>query len=595
MNELYPKYLDTSNPKYLLLDNMFVASLLVSHYEKEMNGGFLDKLLSLGCDMQISLYYEKKSTKEVIKDITYQIGINGADIKGTYENQIDRNLMDKKYDDAKYIRKKLQIDDERLFYLHIYIVVYANSLAKLEMQIKRIENVMNEIGLKSVRAFYKQEETFLTALPIMKHYPLLKPITKRNVLTEGLSSTYPFVTNDICNPNGVFLGINTYHHSLIMIDRFDTTTYKNANMFILGTSGSGKSYITKLMIIRNRYQNISQYIVDPDREYVSLCKKLKGTMIDFKKITINIMDIRESTKEDSGSYLENKLGKLKTFFQMIFKDMTLEEEGMIEEKIIETYAQKGITFEDSSLYHSNHRFKEKEEMPILSDLYRLIKKDKKLKRFEMLLKPYVEGSMKCINQHTNADLLNKIVISDIYGVEEADLPVILYIVTEFYWDQIKRNRVEKKILYMDEAWKLINKSEETAQFVFKVFKTIRKYGGAGTVITQDTNDFFALHEGEFGKGIINNASIKCVFQLEENELKAIEGLIRLSENEKNKIAYLKRGECLLEVGREHVMMKVEASKMEHELITTDRQELEIIGGRKNEKRHYSDGKFNTES
>ena len=235
--------------------------------------------------------------------------------------------------------------------------------------------------------------------------------------------------------------------------------------------------------------------------------------------------------------------------------------------------QKQITFDDASLYNSQHHFKEKQEMPRISDLYQVLLKDKKMKKFAVLLKPYVSGSLQFLNQYTNADLLNKIVISDIYDIEENDLPAVLYIITEFYWDKIKENRSEKKILYMDEAWKLISKNEQTADFVFKVFKTIRKFGGAGTVITQDINDFFSLNEGKFGKGIINNSSMKCLFQLEENELNAVEDMIHLTENERNKIESLKRGECFLQVGQEHVMMRVEASSIEHQFISTDRRDL----------------------
>ena len=182
--------------------------------------------------------------------------------------------------------------------------------------------------------------------------------------------------------------------------------------------------------------------------------------------------------------------------------------------------------------------------------------------------------MKYLNCYTNVDLSNKIVVSDIYNIEEKDLPIVMYIITEFYWDKIKEDRSEKKVLYLDEAWRLINKSKETAEFVFKLFKTIRKYGGAATAITQDINDFFSLDDGKYGKGIINNSSIKCMFQMEENDIKSLESILNLSENEKSKLQSINRGICLMNVGREHVMVKIEASKLEHKFITTDRIDLQ---------------------
>lgn len=545
---LYPTYLDTTNPKFLLLNNMYVSSFLVVNYNKEMEGGFLDKLLSLGIDMQISMYYEKQNTNEVLKKLTYHIGNTGADIKNSNENQIDINIMQRTYMDAKYIREKMQLDDEELYYVYIYILVYSNSIKKLEVNMRRIENVAASAGVTLQRANYKHENVLVSSLPLMKNNELLKRITKRNVLTDGLSSTYPFLLNDLCDEDGVFIGVNEFNNSLVMVDRFKTDKYKNANMFIVGTSGSGKSYFTKLMVERNRFLNISQYIVDPDREYTKLCEKLGGTLIDFKTTTINVMEIRETTKEGNESYLENKLGKLKAFFEIIFKEITEEEKSFLEDKIIECYKQKGITFDDASLYkklNNQFVFKESIDMPRIEDLYNLIIEDEKLLKYKSILKPYVKGSMKYLNCYTNVDLSNKIVVSDIFDIEEKDLPIVMYIITEFYWDKIKENRAEKKILYLDEVWRLINNSRETAEFVFKVFKTIRKYGGAATAITQDINDFFALDDGKFGKGIINNSSIKCMFQLEENDIKNLESIINLSKNEKFKLQAMNRGTSLL--------------------------------------------------
>lgn len=573
---LYPTYLDTTNPKFLLLDNMYVSSFLIVNYNKEMEGGFLDKLLFLGIDMQISMFYEKQDTNEVLKKLTYHIGNTGADIKSSNENQIDINIMQKTYNDAKYIREKMQIDNEDLYYVYIYILIYSNSMKKLELNMRRIENIAGSSGVTLQRANYKHESVLISSLPLMKNDKILKQISKRNVLTDGLASTYPFLSNDLCDEDGVFLGVNEFNHSLVMIDRFNSEKYKNANMFVVGTSGSGKSYFTKLMVARNRYLNISQYIVDPDREYTKICEKLGGTLIDFKTTNINVMDIRETTKEGSESYLENKIGKLKGFFEIIFKGITEEEKSFLEDKIIECYKEKGITFDDKSLYKKQDKdyiFKNSYDMPRIEDLYKLISEDEKLIKFKSILKPYVKGSMKYLNNYTNVDLCNKIVVSDIFDVEEKDLPIVMYIITEFYWDKIKENRAEKKILYLDEVWRLINSNHETAEFVFKVFKTIRKYGGAATAITQDINDFFALDDGKFGKGIINNSSIKCMFQLEENDIKSLETVVNLSENEKLKLQSMNRGTSLLYAGKEHIVLKIEASKLEHKFITTDIKDL----------------------
>lgn len=576
LNEIYPRYIDTTNPKYMIINNMYISSFIVVDYNKEMAGGFLNKLLSLGIDFTISMFYEKQNSNEIIKKLTYQLGNTGSDIKDSKENQMDMDVMTKAYDDTRYIRRQMQLENEEFYYLYIYISVYSNSIKKLEINKNKIQNIAICNGLTVLNALFKEEKCFMTSLPILNNDKLIKRIAKRNVLTDGISSTYPFLSNELCDKDGVLLGVNAFNNSLVMIDRFNSEKYKNANMFVLGTSGSGKSYFSKLMIARNRYFNIAQYIVDPDREYSKLCEKLDGTLIDFKKFTINVMDIRKTTSETQMGYLENKIGKLKGFFSIIFSNMSEEEKSFLDEKIIECYESKGITFDDDSLYKNKNGgrcFKDSSEMPKLEDLYKLLVKAKRLRRLATLLKPYVQGSMKFLNNYTNVDLSNKVVVSDVYDIEEKDLTTIMYIITEFYWDKIKENRGEKKILYLDEAWRLINNNRETAQFVFKVFKTIRKYGGAATAITQDVNDFFTLDEGIYGKGILNNSSIKCIFQLEEGDVTSLEKVINFSENEKYRFTNLKRGTCIMIAGEEHLALQVEASKMEHTFITTDRKDL----------------------
>ncbi len=591
LDGIYPAYVDTTNPRYLVLDNSYVAGLFVVDYHKEMQRVFLERCILSDLDLQISLFYEKKNTYEVIKELTYHIGNTGANLKTSNENQTDIDIMGSSYEDAKYIRKQLQIGGEDFYYLYTYIVVYANSKEELEFDLQKLEGILAGIGLTSRRGVFREEQVFLSCAPLMQNEKELKEVTARNVLTSGLISTYPFLSNELCDEEGIVLGTNDSNHSLVMIDRFDTEKYKNANMCVLGTSGSGKSYFMKLMIARNRYLNIHQYIMDPDREYIELCRKLNGTLIQFGSDTsINIMDIRESSSEEGSGYLQSKVGKLNIFFSLLIPDMTPEEKSLLEEKIILCYNEKGITFDDDSLYTikengkllGKKRFRDSEDMPILSDLYQLLKKDKKMKRIITLLKPALEGSLRFLNRHTNVDLSNKLVIADIHDVEENSLSLVMFVITDFYWDKIKEERAQKKILYFDEAWKLIGTSDDTANFIFKIFKTIRKYGGAATAITQDINDFFTLQDGKFGKGIMNNSSIKCMFQLEENEIEKMKEMACLSEEECYRLRNMERGVCLLHADRTHLVVKVEASKKEHSIITTDRKDIEKMAIMRNE-------------
>lgn len=578
IDEIFPTYIDFKNPKYVDVDGKYISSLIVVDYSREMEGCFLDKIVSTDIDLQISMFYEKQNAYDVIKELTYNISNSGANIKTSNENQNDIDKLSYTYQDAKYIRKQLQVGDEDFYYLCIYILVCSNTQNGLEQDLQKIESIAASVGLKTRRSLYRQEQALISSLPICSNSKELKKLAARNVLTTGIIATYPFASNEMYDENGILVGINSFNNSLVMIDRFNSAIYKNANMCVLGTSGSGKSYFVKMMINRNRYLDIIQYVVDPDREYSNLCEKLGGTLIKFSgKECINIMDIHENTIDENESYLQNKISKLNVFFSLIFEDMLQEEKSLLEEYIIDVYKKYGITFDNESLFENctesslikTIKFKSFDKMPRLQDVYDAIKKDKKLKKYATVLKTYITGSMKYLNEYTNVDISNKLVVADIYDIEEEKVPIVMFLITELFWDKIKEKRDRKKIIYLDEVWKLINKSSEAAEFVFKIFKTIRKFGGAATAITQDITDFFALDDGKYGQGIINNSSIKCIFQLEENNILKLSEVINLSEEEKVRILNMERGKCILHSGRNKLMIDIKATDKEHEIINTD--------------------------
>ena len=309
-----------------------------------------------------------------------------------------------------------------------------------------------------------------------------------------------------------------------------------------------------------------------------MCEELKGTQIKIgpnSNTYINILDIRkESIEEGESGYLATKIGKLIGFFNLIFGELNEEEKALIEEKLIETYNSKNITFNDDSLYKINSEkilgkeFKESKDMPLLEDLYEILGKDEKIKKFKTKLIPFVKGSMKFFNNYSNIKLENDLIIADIYDLGEENLKYGMYLFTDIFWDKIKENREEKKAIYLDEIWRLIGvtSNKEVASFIYKIFKTIRKYGGSSVAITQDISDIFSLENGTYGKSILNNSSIKTFFALEEENIKILSEFANLSEKEKVEIKSLKRGECLMFVGEDHILTKIECSDLEKKII-----------------------------
>ena len=523
-DKVSPAYINLQNPKYIEIDNLYYAGLIVVDYYREQTDIILKTLIETNINMNISMFYEKQDSFKTIKDLTYHIGNVGVELKESNQNREDIDIAAFTYNDAKYIRKEIQVNNEDIYYLYIYISIYAENIKELEYYLNKIEGITQSKGMQTRRANFREEELFLSCLPIMENNSSIKDSAKRNVLTSGLLATYPFISSTIFDEDGIFIGTNIYNNSLVFIDRYNNAKYKNANICIFGTSGAGKSFYTKLLILRYKLLGISQYIIDPEREYNHLCETLKGTEIKIgpnSNTYINVLEIRkESLEEGESGYLATKIGKLIGFFNLIFGELNEEEKALIEEKLIKTYKKKNIDFDDKSLYkeiRKNNKikkeFKKPCDMPILEDLYNILGEDERTKKFKTKLIPFVKGSMKFFNNISNIKLDNELIVADIYDLGEENLKYGMYLFTEIFWDKIKENRNEKKAIYLDEIWRLIGvtSNKEVASFIYKIFKTIRKYGGSGVAITQDISDIFSLDNGTYGKSILNNSSIKTFF------------------------------------------------------------------------------------
>ncbi len=584
LDSILPDTINFSNPRYFEMDTFFYSGLIIVNYPKEQRVNWISPLISLDFNVDISIFYEKLDSSKVIREITYHIGdMNGA-LKTVSQNQQDIDIIRSSYEDAKYIRNQMQVNKEELYHLCIYCLVYEENMEKLKVNMERLEAICASMGLQTRKAIFRQEQIFNSMLPVCDNNKDIKESATRNVLTEALTSTYPFVSTELYDAEGILIGENSQSKSLIIIDRFDSEKYKNANMCVLGTSGAGKSFFVKLMILRNRYMGIKQFVVDPDGEYSKVCNAIGGLYININsmsELSINIMDIRESISLENESYLSNKLKKLGTFFSLLFGEITNEETVFLEEKIIKCYSKFGITFDDSTLFEEcekisvKKRFKSSDKMPILQDLYYELDNDEKTKRLAILLKPCVFGSLSFLNRRTNVNFDNKLIVADIHQLEEKYIPICMYVIIDVFWDKICENRAEKKIIYMDEIWRLIGSTANlyTAEFVYKIFKTIRKFGGGATAITQDVADFFDFEDGKYGRAIINNSALKFILQVEGEDSKVLKDVVNLSKEEETKIKTFHRGNGLLVAGKNHIEVKVEANSEEYKLITTDRKDM----------------------
>lgn len=291
------------------IDNSYHGGLIITDYYREYDEIILKSLINSNINLTISMFYEKQNNYRTIKELTYFIGNTGVNLKDGSENREDVEIAAFSYNDAKYIRKEMQINNQDLYYLCMYINIFAESEKELEHLLNKIEGILQSNGITSKRANFREEQAFKACLPIMENEIEIKNASKRNILTNGLISTYSFISSTICDENGVLFGTNIYSDSLIFVDRFNINKYKNSNMSIFGTSGAGKSFFAKLLILRSRLIGINQYVIDPEREYGKLCKNLDGALIKIgpsSKSYINVLDIRENSSEEEKRIFANK-------------------------------------------------------------------------------------------------------------------------------------------------------------------------------------------------------------------------------------------------------------------------------------------------
>ncbi len=399
---------------------MYYAGLILVDYYREYSDIIFKNIINSNINMNLSIFYEKADRFKTIRDLTYHISNVGVDLDKYNSSREDIDIAKFSYNDAKYIRREMQLKNEDLYYLYVYITAYSDNIKELEYLLNKLEGLLESSGIQTRRANFREEQVFLSCCPLYKNSFEIKDSSKKNILTSGIISTYPFISSSIFDESGIFFGTNMYNKSLIFIDRYDREKYKNGNMVVFGTSGAGKSFFIKLQILRYRLMGIEQYVIDPEREYEKICKNLNGVIFKIGPSSdtyINVLDIREESIEESKGYLSNKIQRLIGFFNLIFNNLNEEDRAILEESIIECYKRKNITFDDESLYKRKNKkrmFKESIDMPILEDLYNVLLEKEATKILALKLKPFISGSLKYFNNHTNIEINNKLIIADIY-------------------------------------------------------------------------------------------------------------------------------------------------------------------------------------
>lgn len=591
-----PERINFMHGRYIQVDGMYQAYLLVpsAGYKPEVCAGWLSLLVNAGEGIDLDLFLQRQPKERIVQKLGQQLRINRSKIKETSDTNSDFDDLDGAIRSGYFLKEGVS-NNEDFYYMNILITITADTLQELEWREAEMKKLLISQDMDVVTCSFREEQAFLSALPMISLEKKLYERSKRNVLTMGAASCYPFTSFELCDDNGILLGVNKHNNSLIIVDIFNSRTYKNANMAILGTSGAGKTFTLQLMALRMRRKNIQTFIIAPlkGHEFHRACVNIGGEFIQISpasKNCINIMEIRRVDRSTSElldgpvldkSELAAKIQRLHIFFSLLIPDMSHEEKQLLDDSMIRTYALKGITHNNDSL-EDPERPGYYREMPVLGDLHEILKNNPDTKRLANILNRLVNGSASTFNQQTNVNLSNKYTVLDISELTGDLLTVGMFVALDFVWDKAKEDRTVEKAIFLDELWQLIGASSNrlAAEFVLEVFKIIRGYGGSAICATQDLNDFFALDDGKYGKGIINNSKTKIILNLEDEEAQRVQQILHLSEAEVMEVTHFERGNGLISTNNNNITVEFKASELEKELITTDRRELQELVERK---------------
>ena len=586
---LSPETLDFRHSSYVLINGVYHSYLYVpsSGYKSRVVPGWLSLLVNAGEGIDVDFYLHRQPKDKIQQRLGQQIRINRSKIKDASDTNTDYDDLDSAIRSGYFLKQGLA-NNEDFYYMSLLITVTASTLEELQWRVQEMKKLLISQDMDLRTCYFLQEQGFLSTLPLASLDKKLYQLSRRNVLTSGAASCYPFVSYSICDDNGILFGVNKHNNSLVIADIFDSRQYKNANVAILGCSGAGKTFTMQLFATRMRRKNIKVFIIAPlkGHEFYRACKNIGGEFIQISPASRNCINIMEIRKTDNSvnelldgpsmdnSALAGKIQKLHIFFSLLIPDMTHEERQLLDEALIKTYAKKGITHKNESLIDPAHPDRYK-PMPILEDVYDILMESDDTKRMAHILNRLVHGSASSFNQETNVDLTNKYTVLDISELTGDLLTVGMFTVLDYVWDIAKENRTEEKAIFVDEVWQLIGASSNrlAAEFVLEIAKIIRGYGGSAVFATQDLNDFFALDDGKYGKGIINNCKTKLVLNLEDEEAQRVKQILHLSETEVMNITHFQRGNGLISTNNNNITVEFKASALEKELITTDRQEL----------------------
>lgn len=548
-------------PKDIYIGENIARTLFVISYPRFLSQDWFTPVINLDKVYDVSIMIHPVETELALRTFQKKVAevqsqINEKERKGFVRDPV----LDVAYQDLEDLRDKLQQAQEKLFDVGVYITVYASEKSELDKVEGELKSILDSKLVYLKPAIFQQEQAYRSVLPLMKdelevHYKLN---------SSPLSSIFPFVSFDLTSDKGILWGINRHNASLVLFDRFSMPNY---NSVTFAVSGSGKSYTTKLEIIRTLMFDADVIVIDPEQEYGFLAEATGGRYFNISLTSehhINPFDLPVPRDDESpADVLRSNIIFLVGLFRIMLGGLTPEEDAIIDRAIAETYALKDITAEKSFADI---------EPPLLSDFELVLSGMEGTESLLQRLEKYTKGTWSgFLNQATNVDITKRFTVFSVRNMEDELKPVAVYIITHHIWTAV-RKELRKRLLVVDEAWWMM-KSEDTASFLFGLAKRGRKYFLGIATITQDVNDFL---RSPYGLPILTNSSIQILLKQSPTTIDLVQSTFHLTDEEKYLLLESGVGEGLFFAGLKHVAIKVYASYTEDQIVSSDPSQMLAI-------------------
>lgn len=533
------------NIDYLCVDGIYVRTLYISGYPFVASSDWMDSLINFSHDIDISYHLHEVDARSALPKLNRKI----TELESTRRAMMrDGKIVGSEIIDplesAINLRDKIQRGQEKLFQMAIYVCLRAENKEELDRVTRILEANLSARLFYSKVARYQQLEALQSILPRGED----QLAQKRNLDSSSAALTFPFMSAELVQESGILYGINKSNNSLVILDRF---SLHNANSITFAQSGAGKSYTTKVEILRQLMQGTHVIVIDPEREYKRLADSVDGTYIKLSaksKQKINPFDLATTFHEIND--LSEHTQDLMDVIGLMAESLTAREKAAVDKAILKIYRHA------------------KKQQPLLEDLYAELRKLGQLKLCEKLEK-YISGSLADVfNAQTNVKLDNRLVIFDIKDLPENLRQIMMLIISNFVKNQVMA-KPEKRLLVIDEGWILLQ-HEESARFVAGLVRRARKYYLGVSIISQQANDFL---KNEYGRAIVSQSALRILMRQDTTTIKGVVSEFNLSEYEQSFLLTCERGDALLIADQNHVAVKVVAAEEEHPLITTNPAEL----------------------